>query len=126
MRPLPACHPDPHRTAYVADVDGNMDIVDVRTCKTTQQGVNLHDKRINTLSLEPLAEHLLATSSSDNSTVVFDVRHLGKGGKPVCSASHAYTCQSAYFAPDGACDIGTTCRLVLWALLLVVQGWCLG
>lgn len=43
----------------------------------------------------------MATSCSDNSVCVWDVRKLSQGGKPVSSISHSLTCQSAYFAPDG-------------------------
>lgn len=43
----------------------------------------------------------MATSCSDNSVCVWDVRKLSQGGKPISSISHSLTCQSAFFAPDG-------------------------
>ena len=69
--------------------------------------------------MEPNEEQLLVTASADNSVAIWDVRKLGKGGKPVSSATHSLTCQSAYFAPDG---MQPSC-LSDWALLkLVISG----
>lgn len=59
------------------------------------------------MQVEPTEERLLVTSSADNSLAIWDVRQMGKGGKPVSSASHSLTCQSAYFAPDGG-DLAET------------------
>jgi WD40 repeat protein len=69
------------------------------------QAVNLHDKKINTLHLEPLSERELASSCSDGSIAVWDVRKLaaanGDAVQPTATAGHSFTCQAAYFAPDG-------------------------
>ena len=53
------------------------------------------------IQIEPVEERLMATSCSDNSVCVWDVRKLSQGGKPLSSISHSLTCQSAFFAPDG-------------------------
>ena len=53
------------------------------------------------MQIEPVEERLMATSCSDNSVSVWDVRKLSQGGKPISSISHSLTCQSAFFAPDG-------------------------
>ena len=70
------------------------------------QAINLHDKKVNTLHLEPAGERELASSCSDGSLAVWDVRKLtsAAGGvvQPVATARHSFTCQSAYFAPNGA------------------------
>ncbi|KAK9868093.1 hypothetical protein WJX84_011731 [Apatococcus fuscideae] len=97
-------------TAFLGDKDGNIEVLDVRAGKTVQEGVNLHPKKINTVHVEPNEEQLLVTASADNSVAIWDVRKLGKGGKPVSSATHSLTCQSAYFAPDGSQRVLTTSR----------------
>ena len=53
------------------------------------------------IQIEPMEERLMATSCSDNSVCVWDVRKLSQGGEPLSSISHSLTCQSAFFAPDG-------------------------
>ena len=69
------------------------------------QAINLHNKKINTLHVEPLAERELASSCSDGSIALWDVRKLASadGGavQPSATAGHSFTCQAAYFAPDG-------------------------
>lgn len=65
------------------------------------QAVSLHDKKVNTLDLEPGSQHQLASCCSDGSLAVWDVRSLKPKCQPVAVASHAYACQSAFFAPDG-------------------------
>ena len=55
------------------------------------------------LQFAPGEEHLFASSSSDNSLAVWDLRKLEQSGKikHLASGVHPKTCQSAYFAPDG-------------------------
>lgn len=36
-------------SAFLGDKDGNIDFLDVRAGKTTQEGVNVHPKKINTI-----------------------------------------------------------------------------
>ena len=54
------------------------------------------------LQVEPGEERYFITSCSDNSIALFDLRKMGKGSKPAATAMHSLTCQSAFFAPDGA------------------------
>ncbi len=54
------------------------------------------------LQVEPGEERYFVTSCSDNSIAMFDLRKMGKGSKPAATAMHSLTCQSAFFAPDGA------------------------
>lgn len=73
------------------------------------------DRRINTLHLEPLNQRLLATSGSDATVSIWDVRKLApaaaglaagngpaKGAQPLAHLSHGKSCHAAYFAPDGS------------------------
>ena len=72
----------------------------------TPQAINLHDKKVNTLHLEPAAEKELASSCSDGSVALWDVRKLTASSigvvQPIATAGHSFTCQAAYFAPNGA------------------------
>lgn len=67
--------------------------------------------------VEPGAEQQLLSASANGSLAIWDLRRLGPKAKALATASHAYTCQSAYFAPDGALLTGrprlpTTCTRV--------------
>ncbi len=59
-------------------------------------------KKVNTLHLEPGEERLLAVAGGDGTVALWDIRKLGPKATTVASAEHANTCQSAFFAPDGA------------------------
>ncbi|DBB11441.1 hypothetical protein WJX82_009846 [Trebouxia sp. C0006] len=97
-------------SGFVGDNEGNLQGFDARQKQLTQTALNIHDKKINTVNIEPGQEHLLATACSDNSICIWDVRKLSQGGKPVRSVSHSLTCQSAYFAPDGSQRVVSTSR----------------
>ncbi|KAL6757062.1 WD40-repeat-containing domain protein [Haematococcus lacustris] len=101
--------------AYVGDSEGSIQVVDTRAAAAKlPQGLNLN-KRINTLSLEPGSQQLLAAACSSGSVAVWDVRRLnqagqgmgaggssGRRGEPLCLVQHPNSCQSAYWAPDGS------------------------
>lgn len=97
------------RTAYAVDNRGNLHVVDARSGKLAAPAVGLHDKKINTVHVEPGAERQLATSCGDQTVCVWDVRHAGQGAKPVSRLRHSKSCQAAYFAPDGSGNLLTTC-----------------
>lgn len=97
------------RTAYLVDNIGNFHVVDARSGKLTAPAVGLHEKKINTVHVEPGAERLIATSCGDQTVCVWDVRNTGKGAKPVSRLQHSKSCQAAYFAPDGSGHLLTTC-----------------
>jgi WD repeat-containing protein 76 len=71
--------------------------------------LELHDRKVNSLSLEPLHGRLLASSATDYNVCIWDVRKLGKGCKPLETLEHNKSCQSAYFAPDGSQRLLVTC-----------------
>ena len=68
---------------HLSDNRGNYYVVDARTGKMTSPAVMLHEKKINTVHLEPGAERLFATSCGDQTVQVWDVRKTGKGCKHV-------------------------------------------
>ncbi len=65
------------------------------------QEISLHEKKINTIHLEPGSEQLLVTSVGNGTVALWDARKLAKGAQPVAAGGHSYSCQAAYFAPDG-------------------------
>ena len=97
------------RTAYLSDNRGNMHVVDLRAAKLATPAFALHEKKINTVHVEPGEERLLATSCGDQTVCVWDVRNTGKGAKPTSLLQHSKSCQAAYFAPDGSGNLLTTC-----------------
>ena len=97
------------RTMHLVDNQGNYHVVDVRSGKLASPAVELHEKKINTVHLEPGAERVMATSCGDQTVQVWDVRKSGKGAKPLSRLQHSKSCQAAYFAPDGSGNLLTTC-----------------
>ncbi|GFR49809.1 hypothetical protein Agub_g11749 [Astrephomene gubernaculifera] len=160
------------RTAFLGDPLGNVEVVDLRappppSSRTRQQqhqlppqqqqeqqaqkeepvgpigGLHLCDRKINSLHLEPCREHLLASSCSDGSVCVWDVRRLGstaaaaragrgggsrgdqqrlggghRGLKPLSELRHGKSCHAAYWAGDGSMRLLSTSyddTLRVWA-----------
>ena len=73
------------RTIHLVDNHGNYHVVDARSGKLASAAVQLHEKKINTVHLEPGAERTIATSCGDQTVCVWDVRKTGKGAKPLSS-----------------------------------------
>jgi WD40 repeat protein len=97
------------RTIHLVDNHGNYHVVDARSGKLASAAVQLHEKKINTVHLEPGAERTIATSCGDQTVCVWDVRKTGKGAKPLSRLQHSKSCQAAYFSPDGKGSLLTTC-----------------
>ncbi|KAK9799849.1 hypothetical protein WJX73_009741 [Symbiochloris irregularis] len=87
---------------YLGDKAGNLAAYDPRSHKSVLPEFSIHDKKVNTLQVEPGEEHLLLSSSSDKSLALWDTRKLGPGCRAVAQAEHPQTCNSAFFSPDGA------------------------
>ncbi|KAL3141680.1 hypothetical protein ABBQ32_004368 [Trebouxia sp. C0010 RCD-2024] len=97
-------------SGYVGDNEGNLQGFDARQKRSSQPALNIHNRKVNTVHIEPVEERLMATSCSDNSVCVWDVRKLSQGSKPLSTITHSLTCQSAYFAPDGSQRVLSTSR----------------
>lgn len=98
---------------YLGNTDGGLDLIDMREdgkrSKTLASAPIIHNRKVNTIHIDPLADHLVATSSTDATVAVWDMRKFGKKNPtPLSTGSHRQTCQSAYFAPDGSQRILTT------------------
>ena len=92
---------------YVADNEGGLRLLDARSGKADARWA-LHEKRINTVHLEPGGSNLVATACGDAHVCVWDLRTLGRKAQPVASLQHGKSCQSAYWAPDASMRLLTT------------------
>lgn len=96
-------------TAYVADNDGGVTIVDMRAgTRATGPEFSAHYERVNCTSLAPQGG-LLATSASDRTCCIWDIRKgLSRGAKPLHRLQHGKSCHGAYWAPQGPARLLTT------------------
>ena len=72
-------------TIYLADSEGILTCRD-RRIKSEAGGSNVwriqaHEKKINTISVNPVEQHILATASLDRTVRLWDARTLGGGGR---------------------------------------------
>ena len=121
--PRPASAPPPRPTSALP--------------KCVVAAFSLHEKKINTLSIDCAGGgHLFAASASDGSVQVFDLRKIvggnasssspastkikcdlgaspssrARAAKPVLVGGHAQSCQGAFFSPDGSGRLVSTSR----------------
>lgn len=99
---------------YGALSDGAVTITDVRAGPRSSQRIQLHDKKVAHLHLNPGHPHLLATSSHDNIVAVWDVRKMsgGKKGKadPLLRLAHGKGVNAAYWSPITGNHLLSTCN----------------
>lgn len=95
------------RTLYIGDNEGDLRVVDARVGKAVVAPVNVHSKRVNTVSMER-GGTLLATACGDSTVCLWDLRKGLGAQQPLKSLLHGKSCQSAYWAPNGARRLLTT------------------
>lgn len=92
---------------------GGFGVVDCRERRlaTGTKSRQLHDRKINMLSIDPARGHAMASSATDGEVRLWDLRALsaGRPAKPVAVLHHAKSCQGASWAPDGSGRLLTTC-----------------
>lgn len=95
---------------YLGDNRGGFTIVDLRSGEKVASKMDLHEKKVNSVDVEPLNETYVATTSSGGNDIVsiWDSRKISKG-KPLLVLPHSRACHSAYFSPAGTSEILTTC-----------------
>nr|XP_043619568.1 WD repeat-containing protein 76-like [Erigeron canadensis] len=94
--------PDDVNSLYIGEGHGVVHSWDERSGKTSFSW-ELHESRINTIDFNPENLNMMATSSTDRTVCIWDLRKLGKS-KP--DSLKMITCergvQSAYFSPSGS------------------------
>jgi len=95
-------------SALVCDNVGNLHQLDLRVGKFTSKSVSIHEKKINTVHVDPGNQFRFATSTN-NLVSVWDVRKLTKNAKAVHDMPHSKSSQAAYWCPDGSGALLTTC-----------------
>ncbi|CEG01596.1 WD40 repeat [Ostreococcus tauri] len=104
-----ACDQFSHgNNALVCDNVGNLHQVDLRAGKFTAKSLSIHEKKINTVHIDPGNENRFATSTNQLVSV-WDVRKLTKNAKAVHEIPHSKSSQAAYWCPDGSGALLTTC-----------------
>ncbi|KAK3278453.1 hypothetical protein CYMTET_13611, partial [Cymbomonas tetramitiformis] len=101
---------------YIGDNDGACHVVDSRMGSAVSS-VQLHLKKLNTVSLEPGEERVLATATGDGTVRVWDVRKLAPGVKPLATLPHQKSVQSAVFDPSCSGRLLSTSyddKLTIW------------
>ncbi|XP_077864675.1 WD repeat-containing protein 76-like [Saccoglossus kowalevskii] len=98
--------------AHNENNEGSIAVVDTRTAKKTAENFyRAHDKSIKTVSVHPVMDSYIATSSRDCSVAVWDIRNMKAGGKinkRLASTEHSKTVSAAYFSPLTGGKIVTT------------------
>ncbi|EPS73176.1 hypothetical protein M569_01579, partial [Genlisea aurea] len=94
---------NPHNTnsLFFSEGKGGLNMMDMRRRKK-MLSCDLHEARINTIDFHSERENLVATSSTDATACIWDLRKLG-GDKAteLRSIRHSRAVNSAYFSPGG-------------------------
>ncbi|KAJ8753266.1 hypothetical protein K2173_017886 [Erythroxylum novogranatense] len=99
--------PNEMKNLYLSEGHGGLSIWDERMGKFASQWI-LHEDRINTIDFNPQNPFIMATSSTDWSARLWDLRSISRN-KPSClkTFSHKRPVHSAYFSPYGV-SLATT------------------
>ncbi|XP_031378764.1 WD repeat-containing protein 76 [Punica granatum] len=94
--------PDNASCLYFAEGRGGLQFWDERTGKSSSSW-DLHEDRINTIDFNPKNPSIMATSSTDGTACIWDLRNIGRGRlKNIRSVDHKKAVHSAYFSPSGS------------------------
>ncbi|XP_044463678.1 WD repeat-containing protein 76-like [Mangifera indica] len=99
--------PNNANTLYFSEGQGGLNIWDVRTKKSLTE-CHLHEARINTIDFNSQNHSIMATSSSDGTACLWDLRSMNSHKpNPLKIASHKKAVHAAYFSPSGS-SLATT------------------
>ncbi|XP_052198631.1 DNA damage-binding protein CMR1 [Diospyros lotus] len=91
------------KSLYFSDGHGVLSIWDERTGKSSTSWI-LHENRINSIDFSSENNNLMATSSTDKTARIWDLRNIGADNpKPLKTINLTRAAQSAYFSPSGSC-----------------------
>lgn len=95
----------PHdvKSLYFGEGNGEINMWDVRTGKTSFS-CDLHKHKINTIDFNSDNENIMATSSTDATACIWDLRQINAHKPaPLKTVTHKWAVSSAYFSPSGKC-----------------------
>ncbi|KAJ6355216.1 hypothetical protein OIU77_005745 [Salix suchowensis] len=95
-------HPNDVKTLYFGEGRGGLSVWDDRTGSVSSQWT-LHEDRINTIDFSSQNPNIMATSSSDATVCLWDLRKVDAGKpKSLKIVNHERAVHSAYFSPSGS------------------------
>ncbi|XP_010472886.1 PREDICTED: WD repeat-containing protein 76-like [Camelina sativa] len=93
--------PNDEQSLYFGEDYGMFNIWDLRAGKSVFHW-ELHEHRINSVDFNPQNPHIMATSSSDGTACLWDLRSMGaQKPKTLTTVNHSRAVHSAYFSPSG-------------------------
>ncbi|PPE00270.1 hypothetical protein GOBAR_DD02707 [Gossypium barbadense] len=99
--------PNNSETLYFAEGRGGLKVWDIRTGKSSRNWM-LHEDRINTINFNSQNPNIMATSSTDGTACIWDLRSMSAHKlKTLKTVSHSRAVHSAYFSPSGS-SLATT------------------
>ncbi|GAB2232644.1 hypothetical protein Droror1_Dr00011686 [Drosera rotundifolia] len=95
--------PNNTNSIYFGEGNGELKMWDVRVGKASATW-ELHDRRINSVDFSSGNTDIMATSSTDATACIWDLRMMRTDKpKPLTTVHHKQSVQSAYFSPSGTC-----------------------
>ncbi|KAJ0231742.1 WD40 repeat-containing protein [Hirschfeldia incana] len=94
--------PNDEQSLYFGEGYGMVNAWDLRAGKSNFNW-DLHEHRINSVDFNPQNPHVMATSSTDGTACLWDLRSMGatKKLKALKTVNHSRAVHSAYFSPTG-------------------------
>ncbi|KAK9268968.1 hypothetical protein L1049_000735 [Liquidambar formosana] len=95
--------PNDMKCLYFGEGHGGLNIWDERAGKSSTSWM-LHESRINSIDFNSENPNIMATSSSDGTACIWDLRSIDTDKpKTLKMVSHKRAVHSAYFSPSGSC-----------------------
>ena len=114
-------HPNDVKSLYFGEGRGGLSVWDDRTGSVSSQWT-LHEDRINTIDFNPQNPNIMATSSSDATVCLWDLRKVDAGKpKSLKIVNHERAVHSAYFSPSGS-SLASTRYTALCTCICLIFG----
>lgn len=95
--------PNDVKSLYFGDGQGQVKVCDERARKISSSYI-LHARRINSINFSSMNNNLMATSSTDGTACIWDLRNINPcHPKSMKMVNHQRAVHSAYFSPSGNC-----------------------
>ncbi|KAL8145323.1 hypothetical protein AgCh_003496 [Apium graveolens] len=97
-----AQRPDDGNSLYISEGRGGLNIWDGRSGKSLSSW-GLHETRINSIHFNACNTNMMATSSSDGTACIWDLRKVSADkAEALSTVNHEKAVHSAYFSPSGS------------------------